>query len=104
MVAPATNIFSFRLAVTTPGTPVSLESVVSSEEPTQLGRLQCRAGIDNTGLVVIGDKNVVAAEATRRGFPLSPHDSFEISATNAAGIWLDSEVAGEYISGVFVTA
>ena len=81
---------------------MSLESVITSGEPTALGKLQCRAGSDNTGLVVIGDKSVVAASATRKGYPLSPHDPFEISAMDAADLWLDSEVAGEYVSGVFV--
>jgi len=50
----------------------------------------------------VGDENVIASDATRKGLPLSPHDPFDISNCNAADIWLDVEEANEYISGIVV--
>ena len=56
------------------------------------------AELDNTGVMVLGGKTVVAALATRKGTPLEAGDS---ALMPAKGLWFDTTVSGD---GVTYTA
>jgi hypothetical protein len=61
------------------------------------------AETDNTGVIVVGGSTVVATLATRKGIPLSPGDSVEISIDNLADVYIDSTVSGDGVTYIYFT-
>jgi hypothetical protein len=53
---------------------------------------------DNTGNVVVGDANVVAAAGSERGIILEPSRSERIYLSNLNLLWLDSAENGDGVS------
>lgn len=56
------------------------------------------AETDNTDVVVIGGSTVVAALATRRGFPLYPAQNIRLEITNMNQLWIDAMVDTEGVT------
>ena len=57
---------------------------------------------DNTGVIVVGGRNVIAALATRIGTPLDASDSVVIPCKNLQNIYIDSTVNGEGVTFSYV--
>lgn len=87
------NIRDGRLAVTVAGTPQKLEST-----NTPCKKVDITAFTSNTGFVVIGDKTVIAATATRRGTPLMAGQTLTMYVQDLSVIYADAEVAGEGVT------
>jgi hypothetical protein len=81
---------SGRTTVTTAGTRVVISPGISVDY------IIVTAETDNTGLIVIGGGDVVAALATRKGNPLYPGDS--ITLTGDDPIYIDSEVSTDGVT------
>lgn len=74
-----------RKAVTSAGTRVQLSTdFVFCQE------VAVTAHEDNTGTIVIGDSNVVASAATRRGLALGAGQTEYLRGINLQSIWVDS--------------
>lgn len=82
--------------VTTAGTAVAL---VSASTLCRMVTIQARP--ENTGVIVVGASTVVAAQATRRGYALTPGASVSIRVTDLANLYLDATVSGEGVSFVY---
>jgi hypothetical protein len=93
IVATPDIIITGRLENAVPGTELPLAS-----ESTMVRKVYIQALSDNVGSVVIGDSNVVAAEATRRGYKLEADDPFFIELADLNDIYIDAENAGDGIS------
>src|SRR3954465_8145649 len=76
-----------RKTVTTAGVPVQLSTTA-----TRIGSVAITAETDNTGLIVVGDSNVVAALAPRKGTPLSPGDTVTLDIAQLTTVYIDSTV------------
>lgn len=86
--------------VTTSGTRVKL---TAATQPVLSAVVT--AGSGNTGIVVIGDATVVAAELTRVGTALAAGDTFTISnPTDLTAWYIDAMVNGEGVSFTFTAA
>ena len=59
------------------------------------------AETDNTGVITVGNAQVIGALGTRTGTPLSPGESLNIKTPSLADVWLDTTVNGD---GVTYTA
>jgi len=79
--------------VVTPGTAVQL-----SATSVPIGRVVVTSKEENTGLVVIGDSTVVAAQATRRGTPLTPLSTMDLTVDDLNKIYIDAEKAGDGVT------
>ena len=88
----AAGISDGRKTVTSAGTAVPLAS------STTCKKVIIVAETDNTGLIVVGGSSVVASLSTRRGIPLSPGDSIEISIDDLADVYIDSTVSGDGVT------
>lgn len=82
--------------------------VASAGVPVQLAAssayacsIDVTAATANTGLVVLGASTVIAAQASRRGTPLGPGDTWT-QRVGPTQIWLDAEVSGEGVTFSFV--
>ena len=60
------------------------------------------AETDNTGYIVVGGVNVVAALATRQGTPLAAGESMSIPTVDLDQIWLDTTVNGDGVTYTWV--
>ena len=82
--------------VASAGTP---EILAASEACLQV---TISAPTSNTGAIVVGGTNVLAAFASQRGTPLWKNGQVDIPARNLGEIWLDATVAGEKVSFSYV--
>lgn len=88
-----------RKTVTSAGTAVALSS---SSIPYKQATV-C-AETDNTGNITVGASTVVAAQATRRGIPLSAGDCYTLTCDNASEcgnlqeVYIDSTVNGDGVT------
>lgn len=93
---------SGRTAVTTPGTPVRLSADPAPNADTVL----VTAFTDNSDYVVVGSSNVVAALATRVGYPLAAGQSVVIgdysSPVQPGDVWIDALVGTEGVTWIAV--
>lgn len=94
-VPAAHEIHDGRQTVTTPGTAVALATSTACKKVT------VTAELNNTGTVTVGGSTVVDAEATRRGTPLYPGDSYSLDADDLAEVFIDAEVATDGVSYTF---
>jgi len=90
--AVASVIGDGRQVVTTPGTAVALAGSTVIKEVTITSEL------NNTGTITVGGSTVVDAEATRRGTPLYPGDSFTLKSDNLSEIFIDAEIGTDGVS------
>jgi len=88
-----------RTVVTTAGVPVQL-----STSTARVGSVSITAETDNTGIIVVGDSNVVAALATRKGLPLSAGDSVTLDIAQLSAVYLDSTVSTDGVTYLVLTA
>jgi len=93
--APET-IGSGRQVIPTAGTAVQLASTLT------IGGIIIVAEFTNTGIVCVGDLNVVAAELTRQGVPLNAGDGVIICIDNISKIWIDSTSDGDGVTYTMV--
>lgn len=92
---PAVNLGSGRKAVASSGTPEALGSQV-------IRRVIVAAQPANTGLVVVGGSQVLAAAASRAGIPLTASAaSVELHAGNLADVFVDVATAAEGVTFTF---
>lgn len=92
---PAGGLIDGRTEVATAGTRVQLST--TAVEGSVLG-VEITAETNNTGLIVFGGSTVVAAEATRRGTPLTAGTSRYIETDNLSDVWLDSTVSTDGVT------
>lgn len=92
---PGSSLTCGRKVVASAGTAEALAASTSIRE------VVLTAETDNTGYIVVGDANVVAALATRKGTPLAAGQSMTVEVNNLAKIYLDSTVSSD---GVTYTA
>ena len=96
-VLPST-IVDGRKTVTTPGTAVPLVAV-----PTGCRKVVVTALITNSDYIVVGASTVVAAEAPRRGTPLTAGQSIEIEISDVSKIYIDAIIPGEGVSFIYLS-
>lgn len=92
---PASAVSDGRKVVATAGTA---ERLVSA--PTKARSVAITAETNNTGVVVVGGSTVVAAEATRRGFPLAAGASVSFDVNDLYSVFLDTTVNGDGVTFV----
>ena len=93
--APATysKIGVGNKTVTTAGTAVQVSST-----SIRCSKLEITALETNAGVITVGDSNVVAAVATRKGTPLGPGDTLTMNIHDVSKIYIDSTVSADKIS------
>lgn len=91
-----TTINDGRKTVTTAGTR---ERLVASSTPAI--QVIITAEEDNTGRVVVGGGNVVAALGSRRGIPLGPGDGITLDMPDLYNIYLDTTVDGDGVTFLY---
>lgn len=91
--APNSNFYSGRKVVTTAGTAVQL-----SDTSVRCENITIVAESDNTGIIAIGDANVVAAEGSQQGAILTPLGSITIKVGDLKNIYIDSTVSGDGVT------
>jgi hypothetical protein len=84
-----------RQIVTIPGTAVALAT------STVCKRVTVVAEFSNTGTITVGSSTVIDAEATRRGIPLYPGDSYTLDVDDLDEVFIDAEVATDGVSYTF---
>ena len=87
---------SGRKTVTTAGTA---ERITSSAFSIQ--KIVITAETDNTGVIVVGDANVVASLSTRQGIPLSAGQSITLLLSDLSKVWLDTTVNGDGVTYLY---
>lgn len=87
-----------RTVVTTAGTAVQL-----STSNTRIFSVAIQAETDNTGVIVVGDSSVVAAQATRKGLALNAGDTVTLDVAQLSNIYLDSTVNGDGVTYLVAT-
>ena len=81
--------------VTTAGTRVQLSSTWAQCTEVALTALQA-----NTGVIAIGDNNVVALAGSERGMTINAAQTEYVHNINLSSIYIDSTVNGEGVSWV----
>lgn len=100
--------------LTKPGSPSGVGdgrktvAIAGTREPlvavsTPVNSVIITALLENTEVVVVGANTVVAAEATRRGTPLSPGDSLSFDIDNLDKVYLDVIVNEQGVSYTYTT-
>lgn len=84
---PANTISVGRKTVTSAGTAEALSTTA-----TRVVEVAIQAETDNTGVIVVGDANVVAALATRKGIALAAGDAITLNVSQLTAIYLDTTV------------
>lgn len=90
-----TGLVSGRQVVAAAGTRVQLvnAAIVSTVRSVLVQALSA-----NTGVIVVGDSQVVAAAATRRGVALTAGQSVTVDVDDLSDVWIDATVAGEGVT------
>lgn len=79
------------VAVAGTAVPLSATSV-------PIGRVIVTAKEGNTGVVVVGASTVVALAANRRGTPLTPLTSVDLTVNNLNKVYIDAENANDGVT------
>lgn len=87
-----------RQTVATAGTAAQL---TATRTPCKV--VTITAETDNTGIIVVGGEDVVAALATRRGTPLNAGDSYELSIDDLSKVYLDTTVNGDGVTYTYTS-
>lgn len=95
-LAPSKSIVDGRKFVTTAGTREAL----ATSTPCSIVIITAEA--NNTGVVVVGGRTVIAALATRQGIPLSAGDSITLTIDNLNKVWLDSMVSTDGVTYLYL--
>lgn len=82
-----------RKTVTSAGTAVAIGSGVQP-----VSSVAITAETDNTGYVVVGASDVVAATATRKGTPLNPGDTIVLDNVRLDQVYIDSIVSTDGVT------
>lgn len=93
-----TGAGSGRKVVTTAGTRVQLVTASTPVKQVIISGLS-----ENTGIVVVGGSAVVAAVATRQGYPLRAWDAVAFDIDDLIDLYIDSTVSGEGVSWMSLT-
>ncbi len=91
------DIKSGRKIVTTTGTAEPISATVMLVDYVLI-----TAETNNTGVITVGDSDVVAAVGTREGTPLNAGDHMAIPGVNLEAVYLDTTVSGDGITYIFV--
>ena len=91
--APNGGLYSGRKVVTVAGTAEALAAVV-----TRCENITITAESDNSGIIAVGDANVVAAEGTQQGVILTPLGSVTVKVGDLSKIFIDSTVSGDGVT------
>ena len=75
------------------------EALVSSS--TTCRRVIIQAFSGNTGIVVIGDSNVVATAGAERGFTLQPSQAVELGVKELADIYVDAVNSSDGVQFIY---
>jgi hypothetical protein len=62
------------------------------------------AETDNTGVICVGGKGVLAKLEERRGLPLEKGDTATLPAGDLAGVYIDSTVSGDGVTFIYGVA
>ena len=91
------NIGTLSMDVYVPGTERQLSA-------TSIGcaKVIITALSNNAGVICIGDKNVVAATAGRKGIPLVAGQSITLPVSDVSMVWIDATVAGDGVSAIYM--
>jgi hypothetical protein len=81
-----------RKVIATAGTAEALAT------STACSSVVITAETDNTGVIVVGASDVIAALATRKGTPLNAGDSIALDIDNLSKIYLDTTVNGDGVT------
>lgn len=84
--------------MTTAGTRRRLTDGTFDQPAGPIGSVAVQAMQFNTGVVVVGGANVVAAAGTRRGVYLAAGASFVCDVDDLADVWVDATVSGEGVT------
>ena len=100
LTRPAAGIAGGRTVVTTAGTAVQLTATQTSSLS-----LSITAETDNTGLIAVGDADVVAAAGTQTNalVILNAGDTISVDINNLTHIYLDSTVNGDGVAYGYTT-
>lgn len=90
-----TNYTYATIATGTKVTASAGTAVALASSATPCRRVLIKAFAENTNVVAIGDANVVAAVAVRRGIGLAPGESVEMPIDDVSKLYLDSITTGE---------
>ena len=90
------SIGTGRKTVSIMGTRVQLASSQT------IGGVIIVAEFGNGGVICVGDNNVIADAATRRGVPLNPGDAVILNIDNIDKIWIDSTINGDGVTYTLV--
>lgn len=66
---------------------------LASDTPAK--KVDIQAELDNTDVIVVGDSNVIANLATRKGIALRAGESYSFEIINLSHIYIDAVVNGE---------
>lgn len=99
-MAGASRIGDGRCIVQTAGTRCKLNAgtgagSVSDSPGGPVKSVAVTAILANTGIVVVGGPNCVAALATRRGTPLAAGQSYAVDTDDLGDVYVDAMVSGE---------
>lgn len=86
-----------RKTITTSGTRERLKSSSKCVDYVII-----TAETNNTGVITVGGKSVVAAVATRQGTPLNAGDSISLGGVDLASIYLDTTVNGDGVTYLYL--
>jgi hypothetical protein len=87
--------------VPTAGTRVQLSAGTWDAPSGPVTSIAITAKSTNTGTIVVGGPNVVAAAGSRRGTPLAAGSSVSFDTDDLQDIWIDATVNGEGVTGSF---
>ena len=93
----ALSIESNRKVVTKAGTAEALEDAARGVEYVII-----QSETDNTGLIAVGDSNVVAATGSQKGTMLNVGDSMTLLLVDLNDIYIDSAIDGDGVTYLFV--
>lgn len=94
--------------------PVQVAAAGTKQQLPSVGTIEARSVMvqalsTNTGTIVVGDTNVVAAAGThatptRRGVALAANDTVTFDVIDASALWLDATVSADGVTVVAVLA
>jgi hypothetical protein len=106
MADTGTAVATFPIVtVAAAGTRVSLKTIAAEVAPNGAKAVTIQALTTNTGKIVVGDKEVVAAVGThaaptQRGVALNAGDTITLDIDDMALMWIDATATGDGISGL----
>src|ERR1700740_1715433 len=104
MAETGTAVATFPVVqVAVAGTRVSLKTIAAAAAPNGAKAITIQALTTNTGRIVVGDKEVVAAAGshaapTQRGLALNAGDTLTLDIDDIALMWIDATANEDGIS------